>query len=247
MKKIFTGTVVSYTQSINVVDEIKRDLPTTLSLAIGAGLLWLFLSIVFGVISALYAGKWLDRFLTVLSLIGVSMPVFWLGSVALYFLAFKLKIFPNGDYVKLTDDPLSWLSHMILPWLVLSILFIGFYSRVLRSTILDTQSEDFVRTARAKGISERRVIIRHVVRNSLIPIFSLWGLDFASIMGGGAILTESAFNLHGVGQFAAQSIGRLDVPPVLCVVMFGAFFVVLFSALIDILYAVLDPRIRLDG
>jgi peptide/nickel transport system permease protein len=128
---------------------------------------------------------------------------------------------------------------------VLSVLFIGIYSRVLRSTILDTINEDYVRTARAKGLSERHVMTRHVLRNSLIPIISLFGLDFAQVIGGGAILTESVFGLHGVGQFAADSIARLDVPPILVVTMLTAFFVVLLSALADIIYAVLDPRIRL--
>jgi peptide/nickel transport system permease protein len=118
---------------------------------------------------------------------------------------------------------------------------------VLRSNILDTINEDYVRTARAKGLSERRVMIRHVLRNSLIPIVSLWGLDFAAVIGGGAILTESVFNLGGVGQYAAQSIGQLDVPPVLVITMLTAFFVVLLSAVVDVLYAVLDPRIRLSG
>ncbi len=245
MKKVVSGDVVSYTQSLNVEDEIRRDLPVTFSLAIGAGIIWLILGIVFGVLSAITAGRWLDRSLTVLSLVGISTPVFFLAAVGLYFLAFKVSIFPNGGYVKLTDDPLGWLKHMILPWLTLSVLFIGFYSRVLRSNILDTVNEDFVRTARAKGISERRVLVRHVVRTSLIPVISLWGLDFAGVVGGGAILTESAFSLPGVGNFAAQSIGKLDIPPILVVVMLGAFFVVLLSAVVDVLYAVLDPRIRL--
>src|SRR4051794_2943400 len=246
MKKIFTGKVVSYTQSLNVVDEIKRDLPVTLSLAIGAGIIWLSLGILFGVLSALYAGRWLDRGLTVMALVGVSMPVFFLAALTLYYFAFKIHIFPNGGYVKLTDDPVQWLYHMILPWLVLSVLFIGFYSRVMRSNILDTINEDYVRTARAKGISERRVLMRHVVRNSLIPIIALWGLDFAAIIGGGAILTESAFNLPGVGNYAAHSVQALDVPPVLVITMFGAFFVVLLSAVVDVIYAILDPRIRLS-
>ena len=130
---------------------------------------------------------------------------------------------------------------MILPWFTLSVLFIGVYSRVLRSTILDMMSDDFVRTARAKGLSERQVLIRHVLRNSLIPIVSLWGLDFASIIGGGAILTECVFNLQGVGQYAAKSIQNLDIPPVLVITMFGAFFVVLFGAIVDVVHASLDP------
>jgi peptide/nickel transport system permease protein len=147
--------------------------------------------------------------------------------------------------VPLTQDPVQWFTHLLAPWLVLSVLFIGIYSRVLRSTILDTIGEDYVRTARAKGLSERSVLVRHVLRNSLIPIISLWGLDFAQVIGGGAILTESVFSLHGVGQFAADSIGRLDVPPILVVTMLTAFAVVLLSAIVDIIYAVLDPRIRL--
>ncbi len=247
MSKVFSGSVVSYTQQINVLDEIKRDLPATLSLAIGAGLIWLGFGILFGLLSAIRAGALTDRLLTVLAMIGVSSPVFLLGAVSLYFFAFKWRIFPNGGYVPLTKDPVQWLTHMILPWSVLSVLFIGVYSRVLRSNLLDTMSEDFVRTARAKGLSERRVLVRHVLRTSLIPIVSLWSLDFAAVVGGGAILTESVFNLQGVGQYAAQSIGHLDVPPVLVIVMLGAFAVVLFSALSDIMFALLDPRIRLEG
>jgi peptide/nickel transport system permease protein len=247
MKLIFTGKVISYTQQVNVVDEIKRDLPATLSLAIGAALIWLFLGIVVGVISAVTAGRATDRLVTVLALVGVSAPVFLIGAILLYLLAYKWGIFPNGDYVSPFDNPWQWLTHLILPWTALSVLFIGVYSRVLRSTMLDTMHEDFVRTARAKGLSERQVLRRHVLRNSLIPIVSLWGLDFAAIVGGGAILTESVFNLHGVGQYAATSVQALDVPPVLVITMFGAFFVVVLSAITDVAYAALDPRIRLSG
>jgi peptide/nickel transport system permease protein len=217
-----------------------------MSLAIGAGIIWLFFGIVFGVLSAITAGRWLDRALTTLSLVGVSTPVFFLGAVVLYFLGFKAGIIPNGGYTKFADSPTQWLYHLVAPWLCLSVLFIGFYSRVLRSNILDTINEDYVRTARAKGISERRVLVRHVVRNSLIPVISLWGLDFAAVIGGGAILTESAFNLPGVGRYAAMSVQSLDVPPVLVVTMLGAFSVVLLGAIVDVLYAVLDPRIRLS-
>jgi peptide/nickel transport system permease protein len=247
MGKIFSGDVISYAQQLNVLDQIKQALPATLSLSIGAGLIWLFFGVVFGLFSAIKAGKFTDRALTVLALVGVSTPVFLLGAVALYFLAFKLTIFPNGGYVPLTSDPIDWLYHMLLPWAVLSVLFIGVYSRVLRSNVLDTMSEDYVRTARAKGIGERRVLVRHVLRNSMIPIVSLWGLDFAAVIGGGAILTESVFNLHGVGQYAADSIQQLDVPPVMVIVMLGAFAVVLLSAITDVIFALLDPRIRLTG
>jgi peptide/nickel transport system permease protein len=246
IKNVFTGNVVSYTQQVDVEREIVADLPPTLSLALGAGVIWLALGVGLGLLSAVRAGGLLDRGLTVLALVGVSTPVFLLGALMLYLLAYKWGLFPNGGYVGLTTDPFQWLAHMILPWAALSALFIGFYSRVLRSNVLDTLHEDFVRTARAKGISERRVLVRHVLRNSIIPIVSLWGLDFAATIGGGAILTESVFNLHGVGQYAAQSIGQLDVPPVLVIVMFGSFFVVLLSAVTDVVFALIDPRIRLS-
>jgi peptide/nickel transport system permease protein len=133
---------------------------------------------------------------------------------------------------------------MILPWIVLAVLFIGVYGRVLRSNILDTINEDYVRTARAKGLDGRKVMRRHVLRNSLIPIITLFGLDFAGVIGGGAILTESVFDLNGVGQYAARSISQLDLPPIMGVTLYGAFFIVFFSALVDLLYAFLDPRIR---
>jgi peptide/nickel transport system permease protein len=134
---------------------------------------------------------------------------------------------------------------MLMPWIVLSVSFIGVYSRLLRSAILDTLGEDYVRTARAKGLSERRVLIRHVLRNSLLPIVSLWGLDLAATIGGGAIVIESVFDLHGVGQYAAESIARLDVPPILVVTLLVACAVVVLGTVVDLLYALLDPRIRL--
>jgi peptide/nickel transport system permease protein len=183
--------------------------------------------------------------LTVLALVGISMPVFWVGALMSYYLGFKAGIFPNGGYTPLTSNPIQWAYHLILPWTALSILFVGVYSRLVRSNVLDTINEDFVRTARAKGLGERRVLVKHVLRNSLIPVISLWGLDFGAIIGGGAIVTESVFNLGGVGQYAANSISSLDVPPVMALTIFIAFFVVLFNTIVDIVYAWLDPRIRL--
>jgi peptide/nickel transport system permease protein len=245
MKLIFTGQVISYTQQVNVVHQIWVYLPVTLSLAIGAGIIWLSMGILFGLLSAWRAGRWLDRGLTVLSMIGVSMPVFFLGAVLSYYIGDKLGWLPPGGYVSLASSPWEWFKHMIMPWFALSVLFIGVYSRVLRSTILDTVNDDYVRTAKAKGLNERQVMTRHVLRNSMIPIITLFGLDFAAVIGGGAILTETVFNLHGVGQYAAQSVQALDIPPVLVITIFGAFMVVFIGAIIDVVYAVLDPRIRL--
>jgi len=238
--------VVGPGTQLPVGEEIKKGLPRTLSLAIGAALLWMFVAICLGLYSAVRAGKFADRFLTIVALVGISLPVFWLGALMNHYLGFKLGWFPNGGYVELTKDPIDWAYHLILPWTCLAVLFIGFYSRVLRSNVLDTINEDYVRTARAKGLSERQIMVRHVLRNSLIPIVSLWGLDFGAVVGGGAILTETVFDLQGVGQYAAEAIGQLDVPPVLATTMFAAFFIVLLNAVVDILYAYLDPRIRLQ-
>jgi peptide/nickel transport system permease protein len=245
MEKIFTGDVISYANQVDVDREILQDIPHTFSLAIGAAIIWMAFAVAIGLYTAVKAGRFADRFLTVLALIGISMPVFWVGALMNYYLGFKWKIFPNGGYVPLTQDPLDWAYHLVMPWTALSLLFIGVYSRVLRSNVLDTINDDYVRTARAKGLSERQVLVRHVLRNSLIPIVTLWGLDFAAVIGGGAILTETVFDLQGVGQYAAESVGQLDIPPVLTIVMFGAFFVVLLNTIVDILYAALDPRIRL--
>jgi peptide/nickel transport system permease protein len=246
MEKVFTGDLESYTTRLNVVDEIAKGVPRTFSLAIGAAVLWMAFAVGFGLYSAMKAGKFADRFLTVLALVGISLPVFWLGALMSYYLGFKAGLFPNGGYVELTKDPLDWAYHLVMPWTALALLFIGIYSRLLRSSVLDTMNEDYVRTARAKGLPERQVLIRHVLRNSLIPIVTLWGLDFGLVVGGGAILTETVFDLQGVGQFAADAVAQLDVPPVLAVTMFGAFFIVLLNTVVDILYAFLDPRIRLQ-
>jgi peptide/nickel transport system permease protein len=228
----------------DVVHEIVKGIPATMSLCIGAAIIWLFFGIVVGVISAVTAGTVSDRLITILALVGISMPVFWLGIVLRYFFAEKNQIFPDGGYVPLTSNPWEWLYHLILPWFCLAVLFIGFYGRVLRSNMLDAMGEDYVRTARSKGLSPRAVLKRHVLRNSLIPIVTLFGLDFAAVLGGGAILTETVFDLKGVGWYAAQSVGGLDLPPIMGVTLYGAFFIVLFSAIVDFIYAYLDPRVR---
>ena len=246
LKKMFTGQLVSYTSQQNVLTQIREGLPATFSLTIGAGIIWLFFGICVGVISAITAGRLSDRLITVLALIGISMPVFWLGIITRYYLAEGgiTTFFPDGEYVSLTSNPFQWFWHLLLPWLVLAVLFIGFYGRVLRGNILDTLNEDFVRTAKAKGLSSRRILVKHVLRSSLIPIVTLFGLDFASVLGGGAIVTESVFDLHGVGEYAKQSINNFDLPPIMGVTMYGAMFIVVFSVLVDLFYAYLDPRVR---
>jgi peptide/nickel transport system permease protein len=247
MELIFTGQVIDYNQNLNVDSQIAQRFPVTVSLVVPAALVWLAGAIVLGSISALRVGGLADRGLTVAAIVGVSIPIFLLAAVLLYAFAFKLPWFPNTGYTPLSSNPAQWAYHLVLPWISIAVLSIGFYSRVLRSNLLDLVNEDFVRTARAKGLTRRQVFVRHVLRNSLMPIVTMFGLDFATLLGGAALVTETVFNLPGVGQYEAQAIGNLDVPPILVGSLFTAFFVVLFGALNDIVYALLDPRIRLTG
>lgn len=246
MGNIFSGEVISYETEENVDERIVEGIPATFSLCVGAAVLWMFFGILFGYLSAVRAGGRLDRVLTVVAVAGISIPVFWLAAIFLNYLTYQLAIFPSGGYVELTENPLEWANHLILPWVTLAIVYVGFYSRVLRSNMLDAMDEDYVRTARAKGLGERRVMTRHVLRNSLVPIVTLFGLDFGALLGG-AILVEGVFSLNGIGQYAYESLLNLDLPPIMAIVLFGAFFIVLFNTLVDIAYAYLDPRVKLGS
>lgn len=245
MEQIFTGKIVSYTQQVNVLSQIKQDLPVTLSLVIGAFVLWMIIGVGLGLLAAYRAGGKLDAGITVINFAGISAPSLVIGYILIYLFSFKTHVFPAAGYVGLSN-PIQWADHLLMPWVSLAILYIGVYAQVLRSNVVDTLNEDYVRTARAKGLSERTIAFRHVLRTSLIPIVSLSGLDIASVLGGSAIIIEEVFNLPGVGFYAGQSIGSLDVPPVLVITTLGAFAVVLFSTVVDILYAALDPRIRVS-
>jgi peptide/nickel transport system permease protein len=245
MKLVFTGELVSYESQLDVDEEIWKGLPATLSLCIGAAVIWMAFGILFGYLAAFRAGRLTDRVLTALSLGSISLPIFLVAAVCLNYLSYELELFPSGGYVGLTEDPLDWAYHLVLPWVTLSILLVGFYSRVLRANILDTMDEDYVRTARAKGLSERQVRVRHVLRNALLPVVTLLGLDFAALVGGNAIITEYIFNLQGVGQLAADAVENLDLPPIMAVTLFAASFVVVVNTVVDIAYTRLDPRIRL--
>jgi peptide/nickel transport system permease protein len=244
MGKIFSGSVISYEGQENVDERIVEGIPATFSLCLGAAVIWMFFGILFGYLSAVRAGGLLDRVLTIVAVTGISIPVFWLAAVLLNYLTYQTEVFPSGGYVEFVESPLEWVEHLILPWVTMAIVYVGIYSRVLRSNMLDAMNEDYVRTARAKGLSERQVMTRHVLRNSLIPIVTLFGLDFGALIGG-AIVVEAVFNLNGIGQYAYESLINTDLPPIMAIVLFGAFFVVLFNALVDIAYAWLDPRIRL--
>ncbi|MGH3009210.1 MAG: ABC transporter permease [Gaiellaceae bacterium] len=248
VKSLLDGSLISYYDGTNVVSQIWQGLPATFSLCIGAGIIWLFFGILVGTISAASAGRFSDRAITALALIGISIPVAWLGLILRYLFAEGglTSSFSDGGYTPITQNPLEWFTHLLLPWITLAVLFIGFYGRVLRGNILDVINEDFVRTAKAKGLSTRQIMVKHVLRASLIPIVTLFGLDFASVLGGGAIITESVYSLQGVGFYAYRSISQQDLPPLMGVTLYGAAFIVVFSTLVDVAYAYLDPRIRLN-
>jgi peptide/nickel transport system permease protein len=223
--------------------------PVTFSLVFGAAIIWIVMSILLGLLAVVFKGTIIDPLIMILALIGISMPVFWLGEVVNLITQSPNRSaiwswVPPLGYVPLTQDPWQWFLHLILPWITLSILYIGFYARVLRSSLLDVQNEDYVRTARAKGLSPRGVLVRHMLRTSLITFVSLFGLDFGVLVGGGALLTEVVFALPGVGLLTYHSLQSLDLPVIMATVLYGAFFITTMNAIVDVVYARLDPRIR---
>ena len=225
-------------------------MPVTLSLVCGAAVLWVLGGLAIGVAAALTQGGMTDRVLMVLGLVGVSMPVFWVGEMANLLTQNRLHAswlfawVPPLGYTRLTDDPFLWFKTLLIPWATLALLYMGFYGRVLRAALIEAYQEDFIRTARAKGLSETRILLRHALRVSLITFVSLFGLDFGALVGGGALLTEVVFGLQGVGRLTYQALSKLDLPLIMATVMYSAFFVVLANALVDVLYLFLDPRVR---
>jgi len=237
------GFGLSYNTRSPVHDEIFQRAKVTLTLAIGGAILWLLIGIPIGVISALKRRTWVDRSAMGFALVGVSAPVFWLGLVALWVFWQQLGWLPGTGYVEFTDSPSQWFLHMIMPWSVLAILFAAIYARVTRGNLIDTMSEDYIRTARAKGLSEQRVVTRHGLRAGLTPIITLLGIDLALLVGN-SVVTETVFNLPGLGNYVLVSTNNGDLPAVLAVVVLAAFAVAILSLISDIAYAYLDPRVR---
>ena len=219
------------------------DMPVTISLAAGAAILWLTGGVAIGVVSALKRGTLFDRFSMGVALAGVSLPIFFTGLVALELFSYKWPIFPNVQYVGITTNPLLWARNLVLPWVTLAFLYAALYARLTRAGMLETMSEDYIRTARAKGLPERTVIVRHGLRAALTPIITIFGMDLGALLGG-AVLTETTFSLHGLGLFTVLAIQNQDLPEILGVTMLAAFFIVIANLIVDVLYAVVDPRVR---
>ncbi|WP_131195523.1 ABC transporter permease [Lichenihabitans psoromatis] len=252
MKRLFiTGDLTSFVnRGQKVIPSIMHAVPVTMSLLIGAAIIWVVFSILIGVLAAVTRGSALDKGLMILGLIGISMPVFWVGEVAnlitqsRYHDTWLFSWVPALGYVPLVDDPVGWFKALVIPWFTLAILYIGLYGRVLRASLIEAYQEDFIRTARAKGLSESRILFRHALRTSLITFVSLFGLDFGVLVGGGTLLTEIVFGLQGVGFLTFNALGNLDLPMIMATVMYASFFVVAANAVVDIVYASLDPRVR---
>jgi peptide/nickel transport system permease protein len=237
----------SYQNNIAVKHQIFDRLPATISLTVGAAVVWLVIGISVGTISAVRRRTFVDRAAMGGALIGISAPVYWLGLLSLFLFANdigKFKIFPGaGSYVPLSQDPGKWFTSLILPWFVLAAAFAAFYARLLRANLIDVMGEDYIRTARAKGLTERRVVLRHGIRSAITPIVTAAGLDIGILLGG-AILTESVFNIPGIGRLAFDSIQNSDLPMIQGTVLLGAFFIIFANLVVDILYALIDPRVR---
>ena len=221
---------------------IVSDLPVTLSIAVGAAVLWLVFGVSIGVLSALRKGSIFDRAAMGVALAGVSLPIYFTGLLALSYVSYQWNILPNVHYVGITQNTIQWARNLLLVWICLSFLFAALYARLTRASMLETMSEDYVRTARAKGLPERTVIRRHALRSSLTPIITIFGLDLGALLGG-AILTEVTFGFHGIGKLSLDAIGNQDLPIVLGVTLFAAFFIVMANLIVDLLYAVIDPRV----
>ena len=238
----------SYYNSTPVTTLLWQRVPVTASLALGAAVLWLVIGISSGVLASIRPRSLADRVVTASALFFYSMPIFLLGLILLYFLFYKLTLagfdlFPGSGYVPLSEDPVAWLQHLVLPWLSLALVTAATYTRLTRGAMLDVLGEDYIRTARSKGMRERRVTSRHALRSALTPAVTQLGIDLGTVLGG-AIITENVFGLPGLGQLAVQSVVQQDQPVIIGTVILAAAFIVISSIVVDLVYAVLDPRVR---
>jgi peptide/nickel transport system permease protein len=237
----------SYQNDVSVRSALLQRLPVTISLTVGAFVIWMLVAIPIGVVSALRRKSLLDRATMGGALVAISAPVYWLGLLALFLFSNDIglvHLLPGaGTYTPFSQNPWHWFTSLLMPWCVLAAAFAAFYARMVRSNLIDVLGEDYIRTARAKGLSRRRVIVRHALRSALTPIVTMAGLDVGILLGG-AILTETVFNIPGVGRYAYDAIVNSDLPTIQGTVLFGAFFIIIANLFVDIVYAFLDPRVR---
>ena len=236
----------SFNENACVTDMIKEAMPITVNLAVGALIIWLIMGVGLGVLAAKFKNRWPDTSSSVFVLLGTSLPTFVTGLALLIWVSIKWKIIPMSldGYVSALDNPGRWFMYFILPWITLAIAYAALYTRFTRAAVLDTLGEDYIRTARAKGVKERTVLFKHTLRAVLAPIITMAGLDFAGLIGG-AIITETIFNLPGLGRLTLRSTYEFDLPVVLATTILAAVVVIVMNLIVDMLYAVLDPRVRI--
>lgn len=234
----------SFDRGEEVSSLIKDTLPVTAQLALGAFVLWILAGVSVGIVAALKRGRWQDRTIMGLALAGYSFPSFFIGLLLIFFVQIKWGLIGFEGYVPIYEDPTAWFTGFILPWTALALIYAAFYARLTRNQMLETLGEDYIRTARAKGLPERRVIGRHALRAGLTPIVTAAGLDLATLLGG-AVITEGVFNLPGMGRLAIESVTDADLPIITATVLVASAFIILANLVVDILYAVIDPRVRL--
>jgi len=233
----------SYKTHLPVWPDIVSRIGVTISIAVGAAVLWLIGGVVVGVISALRRGKLTDRVSMGIALTAVSLPVFFTGLLLQYLFRYKWQIWLDLHYVPINKNPLQWANNLVLPWVTLAFAYAALYARLTRAGMLETMSEDYIRTARAKGLPERKVVLKHGLRSALTPILTIFGLDLGLLLGG-AIITEQVFSLPGIGKYAVDAVHANDLPKILAVTMVAAFFIVMANLIVDVLYAAVDPRVR---
>ncbi|PZQ97069.1 MAG: peptide ABC transporter permease [Cereibacter sphaeroides] len=233
-----------------IIPTVVAAAPATLSLVTGAAILWMIGGFLTGVIAAAYNNAWPDKILMGISMMAVAMPVFWVGEMVNLVTQSRLHDtwaffwVPPLGYTPLTEDPWLWFKSLVFPWLTLAFLYIGLYGRMLRTGIIETYQEDFIRTARAKGLSDRKVLLKHATRTAIIPIIIMFGMDFGVLVGGAAVLTEVVFGINGVGRLTYQALKVLDLPMIMATVLYASFFVVIANAVVDMLCILIDPRMR---
>ncbi|MEU7833200.1 MULTISPECIES: ABC transporter permease [unclassified Nonomuraea] len=235
----------SFVNRAPVFETIIDRLPVTIALTIGASVIFLTFGVATGILAALRQGKPLDKIASISSLVGASMQIYFVGTLAMYFFVYQAHIFPQPKYIPITEDPLGWFGGLLLPWIVLAIIFTANYTRMTRSTMVENLAEDYVRTARAKGMSGRSVVLRFALRGTLTPIITIFGVDLGMLIGG-AIITETTFGLQGIGRLSVRAVDNSDLPTLMATVLVAAGAIVVMNIVVDALYAVIDPRVRLS-
>jgi peptide/nickel transport system permease protein len=236
----------SFQQHVSVTDLVVSRFPVTASIAVGAAVVWLLIGVTGGVVSALRHGTAIDRGVMMFAITGVSAPAYVVGLLGILVFGFYLHWLPTGGYVPFEQDPTQWLLHLILPWCTLAFVTAPVYARLTRAEMLETMRQDYIRTARAKGLGERRVVLRHGLRNALLPVVTVFGLDLGALLGG-AVIVERVFSMQGLGSLLLDAVNRLDLQVIVGFTLFSAFIIVLANFLVDLVYGLIDPRVKTTG